>query len=61
MFHIQIYIVLAWEASAAQVTISYSRRLPDLNDFTCKLNLPDKSRPTQLRISKPSKKNFANY
>ena len=27
---------------------------PHLNDFTGKLNFPYKSRPTQLRISKPS-------
>ena len=43
-----------WEPGAAQGTLSYFQRLPALVDFTGKLNIHFKSRPTQFRISKPS-------
>ena len=45
---------LAWEPSAAQVTKIFSRRLPALERFHRETKLLLLSRPTQLRISKPS-------
>ena len=48
------YIILAWIPSVAQVSKSYSHR--HLNNFTGKLNFRCNSRPTQLRIPKPSQK-----
>ena len=55
IIHLSIYKLLAWEPSVAQSTHSYSRRLPALFAlfFTGKLTFRCKSRPTQLRISKP--------
>ena len=50
------YIILAWIPSVAQVSKSYSHR--HLNNFTGKLNFRCNSRPTQLRIPKPSPKTF---
>jgi len=47
-------ILLAWEISVVRVICSYSRRLPALGRFTGKLDFQNKSRPTQLRISKLS-------
>ena len=42
------------EISAAQVTKSYTCRLPALEPFNRELNFRYVSLPTQLRISKPS-------
>ena len=48
------YLELAWEPSIAQVTHSYSHRLPDLVDFTGKINCCHLSRSNQLKLSKPN-------
>ena len=45
-----IYNLLAWEPNTDKV---YPALYPQLNDFTGILNFRYKSRPTQLRISKP--------
>ena len=49
------FFIYPKSSKVAQVTHSYSRRLPALGvDFTEKLNFTNKSRLTQLRISNPS-------
>ena len=58
--HIVVHKLLACEPSAAQVSPSYSRRLPALGRFYQENKFSLKSLPTPLGISKPSEEHFCS-